>query len=236
MDTFTTHTTTPNPSTSTRPIGAPTPVSAPALRLLPGGLAPWDLRRARPRDEQAVVALYDRLSTESRYRRFHGIPGDRVVRAEAERVAHCTDGDWSWVAATYDGTVVGVVRLVRAADGSHEIAVVVDDDWHGRGVGGRLVRWALASGARAGVRSVIARVQGDNTAALGLFRSLPGARAAFDDGEILVTVPTVAPARPAADDRRGAGRLAGRRWGRTPLSSEAPATGAVASAALRRLA
>lgn len=252
MQTFTTHTTHTTHTTGTTPTTHPTgnvgkapaadsgPVpaiaSAPELRVLPGGLRPWDLRRARPRDEQAVLDFYDRLALESRYRRFHGIPGDRVVRHEAERVAHGTDGDWSWVAADYDGTVVGVVRLVRAADGDHEIAVAVDDAWTGQGVGRRLVRWALAFAGDRGIDTVVARIQGDNLAAHHLFRSLPGARATFDDGEILVTVPAVAPGRPFAAERRGGPRFLGRRRGPAVLPSETPAAGWSSGAGLRHLA
>jgi hypothetical protein len=82
----------------------------------------------------------------------------------------------------------------------------------------------------------VARVQGDNLAAVGLFRSFPGARAAFDGGEILVTVPSAAPLHPVADGRRTSARLAGRRRGRTVLPSEAPPAGWGSGAGLRHLA
>ncbi len=172
-------------------------MTSPRFRTLTGGRHGVTVRRARRSDEAGLLALYERVSPESRYRRFHGVPGARIVRLEAHRVTHGGDGTQAWLAVAPDGTVIGCVSMVPGRDGAHEIAVLVDDAWTGRGIAGRLVDEALAQAARAGVGTVVAWVQGDNAAAVHLFRSRPGARARFEDGEIKVDI-AVVPAPTAA--------------------------------------
>lgn len=164
--------------------------TAARFRRIPGGHDGLDVRRARPSDEALVLDLFDRISAESRYRRFHGMPGDKVIRLEAQRVARGAEGLWAWVATAPDGSVIGTLSIVEGHDGEFEVAVLIDDDWQGHGLAGRLARTSLAFAAEQGVGNVVAWVQGDNQRAVHVFRSLPDAKATFADGEIRVDVPT----------------------------------------------
>jgi RimJ/RimL family protein N-acetyltransferase len=70
--------------------------------------------------------------------------------------------------------LIGVARFVRLRDDPHaaEAAIVVADDWHGRGVGSKLAG-ALAARARGrGIRRFTATMSSDNEPALRLMRRL----------------------------------------------------------------
>lgn len=70
--------------------------------------------------------------------------------------------------------LIGVARFVRLPDdpGTAEAAIVVADDWHGRGVGSKLAG-ALAARARGnGIRRFTARMTSDNGPALRLMQKL----------------------------------------------------------------
>jgi RimJ/RimL family protein N-acetyltransferase len=70
--------------------------------------------------------------------------------------------------------LIGVARFVRLPEDPHtaEAAIVVADDWHGRGVGSKLAG-ALAGRARGrGIRRFTATMSSDNEPALRLMRHL----------------------------------------------------------------
>src|SRR3954451_16194424 len=70
--------------------------------------------------------------------------------------------------------LIGVARFVRLPEDPHtaEAAIVVADDWHGRGVGSKLAG-ALAARARGrGIRRFTATMSSDNEPALRLMRRL----------------------------------------------------------------
>ncbi len=84
------------------------------------------------------------------------------------------------VAATIDDAkgehIVGVVRLARPVGEfdapEAEAAVVVRDDFHGRGVGRELLRWMVLLARRMQVKTILAVFQSDNDSAIRLFREL----------------------------------------------------------------
>ncbi len=67
-----------------------------------------------------------------------------------------------------------MARLVNdpSHPGESEIAIVIRDDVHGRGLGVELVEAVLERGRREGVRTALAQVQSDNHRALRLFQGL----------------------------------------------------------------
>src|SRR3954466_4299122 len=70
--------------------------------------------------------------------------------------------------------LIGVARFVRLPEDPHtaEAAIVVADDWHGRGEGSKLAG-ALAAGARGrGIRRFTATMAADNLPALRLMEKL----------------------------------------------------------------
>ena len=107
------------------------------------------MRPIEPSDRHALALGFERLSPESRYRRFL-TPMSELGESQLK---YLTDVDHhnheALIALTEDGSLVGVARFVRVADDSAtaEAAVTVADDWQGRGVGTILTR-ELARRAR----------------------------------------------------------------------------------------
>lgn len=139
------------------------------------------------------MRLHGRLSDESRYRRYHAAKGDlttsdlryltevdghRHMALVAEVPPPHLDGVAGavadWVGPEEVPELAGVARIV--ADPAHpaeaEVAIVVRDDVHGRGLGAELIEGVLAHGRREGVRTAVAQVQADNHRALHLFQGL----------------------------------------------------------------
>jgi amino-acid N-acetyltransferase len=101
------------------------------------------LRRARPRDVEAIHALLERYAAQGLL-----LPRTREqVRALVP-----------WLVVAWDGQeIVGCGALRRYATGSAEIgALAVAAHWHGQGVGRVIVDALLEEAQRAGVRRVFA--------------------------------------------------------------------------------
>ena len=151
-------------------------------------------RDIRPTDKAALVRFHQQLSVETRYRRYHAAKGDLTtsdlryltevdghhhVALVAEVPPPELDGVAGPVAdfvGEMGGTpdLAGVARIVGdpAHPGESEIAIVVRDDVHGRGLGVDLIEGVLARGRDEGVRTAVAQVQADNHRALRLFQGL----------------------------------------------------------------
>lgn len=63
-----------------------------------------------------------------------------------------------------EGRPVGVARWMEGVDGPPELSITVIDEYHGMGVGSRLMDALLALARRRGVRRIIADVLRENTA------------------------------------------------------------------------
>jgi RimJ/RimL family protein N-acetyltransferase len=152
---------------------------------------PLRLRPARPDDLQRLGEMLERCSPETLYRRFHGTTHE-PMRHEMQRVAAPATHERrrSWVATSDDGTVRGTGTLAWHDDGTPEIALLVEDAWFRRGVGRSLIDRLAGDARRSGAAVIVARVQGDNLRAVKFLRAVaPGARIAFDSGELAITIP-----------------------------------------------
>jgi GNAT superfamily N-acetyltransferase len=85
------------------------------------------------------------------------------------------------------GEVIGVARYDRSpADPSTaELAIVVEDDWQGLGVGRQLLAELTRLAAQRGVAVLTATVQPDNERVLGLIRRLLPDSTVTPDGDVL---------------------------------------------------
>ena len=121
------------------------------------------IRPGLPSDRDVLVKAFDRLSPESRYRRFFA-----PVKAMSGRLLdHLTSIDYvdhfAWAAISADPgpepVGVGVSRYIRMPDdpAAAEMAVTVVDDWQGRGLG-RILLDALVLEA---LENGIIRFEGD---------------------------------------------------------------------------
>jgi len=125
------------------------------------------LRPIVPDDKARLVGAFERLSPESRYRRFMA----PIAELSDEQLAQLTELDYrdrfAWVALSLDEPGlpgVGVSRYVRAPDEPDvaEAAVTVVDDYQGRGLGRLLLEVLGAAALENGIRGFRAYVQEDN--------------------------------------------------------------------------
>jgi acetyl coenzyme A synthetase (ADP forming)-like protein len=132
------------------------------------------LRAPAASDAGALVEFFSRLSSESRYQRFHG-----VRRADESLVANLLDPDWAnrgallGVLAGSEGRdeVVAVAEYSRLRDPTcAEAAFTVADAFRNRGIGTRLLEQLAARAARVGIVTFVAEVLAENAAMLGVFR------------------------------------------------------------------
>jgi L-amino acid N-acyltransferase YncA len=119
---------------------------------------PRSVRGLQLADHDAVVALLRRCSAATLQRRFHANTDgvSYVTRLLADVTQEIGYG--AWVA----GRCIGLASLHPCNESSAEMAVLVEDAWHQRGVGSALAS-ALARHARQeGWTSLRADVHGDN--------------------------------------------------------------------------
>jgi RimJ/RimL family protein N-acetyltransferase len=132
------------------------------------------VRPIEPGDKGLLKAGFERLSAESRYRRFLH-PVKRLTEAD---LAYFTEVDHTdheaLVAVGPRGTeLVGVARYVRLDDPqAAEVAIAVLDDWQGRGVGTLLMHELTNRARAAGVRRFAATCLADNAEVIDLLRRL----------------------------------------------------------------
>ena len=161
---------------------------------------PVSTRPARPDDGPLFCRLWDRLSPETVYRRFHAPL--RSPPADAHRFVEVDHDLREALVAVVGGEVVGVARYDRspADPATADVAVLVEDGWQGVGVGRQLLGELTELARRRGVRTLTADVQTDNDRAVGLVRRmLPGASLRSESGVCAVRIPlSSAPASAAA--------------------------------------
>jgi GNAT superfamily N-acetyltransferase len=155
-------------------------------------------------DATLFCRLWDRLSPETVYRRFHA-PLRRPPLG-AERLVRVDHDMREAVVAIVGDDVVGVARYDRPASDptTAEVAVVVEDAWQGVGVGRQLLEQLTGLAARRGVRTLTATVQADNDRVVRLIgRLLPGSTFTPDaDGYTVESPLTPAPRPRASSDPR----------------------------------
>ena len=129
------------------------------------------VRPLRHGDVGTVMAVFERLSEQSRRARFNG-PKPRLSTAELEQLARVDSTRHVLVAYLEDDPQpVALARLVR--DGrSAEIAFEVADEHHRLGIGSTLTAELLADARAAGITEITALVSSDNSAAVALLRRI----------------------------------------------------------------
>ncbi len=155
-----------------------------------------ELREVRASDKDAIATGFDKLSPESRYRRFFSARN----RLSASDLRYLTEVDHhdheAVIASDQHGQPVGVARYVRGDDqASAEVAVAVVDEWQGRGAGTALLERLIRRASENGVERFVALVLEENEEAIDLFRSVSGETGRprrTPDGylELVIEVPT----------------------------------------------
>ncbi|MGW7299667.1 GNAT family N-acetyltransferase [Streptomyces sp. NPDC054829] len=150
------------------------------------------VRRADPRDVEAAKAMHERCSTRTLSRRYHGPVGD------ADRyLNHLLSPRYGRTLAvqTASGRIVGLGHLLWDGDET-EVALIVEDAWQRRGIGGELLRRLVRMAESAGCASVYAVTQASNTGMVAAMRGL-GLPLDYqiEEGTLVITARLAAPPR-----------------------------------------
>lgn len=179
------------------------------------------LRLARPSDAPRVRAFLERLSPETRRRRF-GTPQPQISASLVRHFIFPDPRQRMIVVATapLEGTerIVGLADAAFLRSGLAEIAFVVADELQGRGIGHLLAQAAAALAARHGARRLKADISGGGVPALGVMRGLGPTVSTWEDGSSVAYATLPAPAEDDGRDAVGpfgsfAERFRGRRAG-----------------------
>jgi GNAT superfamily N-acetyltransferase len=119
-------------------------------------------------DVPDVLAMYERCSADTRYRRWHGhastFPAAYLRDLVTESAEHVG------VAARRDGLLVGVASAAAVSADTREIGILVEDGWQRRGVGGALLSALLDRCAGLETRYVRAEVLSGDAGLLEVLR------------------------------------------------------------------
>lgn len=210
------------------------------IRRLADG-TPVRLRALRRDDREKLRRGFERLSPQSKYRRFFSTPA-HLSDASLDYLTN-TDG-WSHVAIGAElgapdadtSYGIGIARFVRGADDPTvaEAAVAVIDEMQRRGLGRLLLRELVAAARERGVTTFVCHVLPDNEPVRGLLADLAAESAPrLEDGLLTyrLAIPDVLPDegpiyrlfRLAADGMRVVfRRLPGPAAGGTATAGESP--------------
>jgi GNAT superfamily N-acetyltransferase len=146
------------------------------------------VRPIRPDDKQGLLQAFERLNSDSRYRRFFS-PATSLTAAQLRYLTevdhHMHEALLAIDPQTSEG--LGVARFVCSPDDPTiaEVAVVVADDWHRRGLATALLTDLAARAREEGVERFSASVLAENAPAVELFRHMGDTRkSAADQGVV----------------------------------------------------
>jgi RimJ/RimL family protein N-acetyltransferase len=147
------------------------------------------VRRIAPSDADALAAMYERLSPRSRERRFLSAP-PQLSPEDLRYLTHVNGGRHDALVAFDPGTgeLVGEARYVREPGrrDTGEVAVVVADDWQGRGIATALLTELTKRARRHGLRRYTAIVSTDNEVVLDALAGLGGEPMPAGDGQVIL--------------------------------------------------
>ena len=145
------------------------------------------LRPITPADKPLLAASFERLSEESRYRRFFTTM-NKLSAAQLDYLVDVDHHDHEAIVAVdpESGEGLAVARYIRSKENAEaaEVAITVADDWQGRGLGRALLDRLTYRARREGVRRFTALVQSDNRASLGLLTGVGDTTRRYDSGVV----------------------------------------------------
>lgn len=139
------------------------------------------IRPIQAGDEPLLIHVFQHLSSDSIYMRFHEplkAASSTKIKALAadivDKSLHDGFGLLAFVDLEDDGEVpIGGARYVRLDERTAEAAVTVRDDMQGHGVGSLLLSLLVEQARREGIEKLVAVVQAQNRAVLKLLRKAP---------------------------------------------------------------
>ena len=154
------------------------------------------IRAITPDDKDRLLQAFHNLEAESVYTRFfHSKKSltDAELKAATEIDFEKTVALVATVGEGDDEVIIGTGRYISFGDArplpSAEVAFVVEEDYHGQGLAGRLLRHLAAIGREKGLARFEAEVLSENKAMLTVFErgGLP-MKKAFDGGNLHLTL------------------------------------------------
>jgi RimJ/RimL family protein N-acetyltransferase len=127
-------------------------------------VAQFTVRPASVADARPMAELFAAVAEER-----SGIATEPPVDVEERTAQFAADIDGSIVAVA-DGRIVGFIHIEAARYGVGEIAMLVDGDWRGRGVGSTLIQAAVGWARDHGLHKLNLEVWPHNTAAVALYQ------------------------------------------------------------------
>ncbi|SNS98994.1 L-amino acid N-acyltransferase YncA [Noviherbaspirillum humi] len=171
-------------------LGTPDAVSGDRIRLNDG--ASVALRGALPDDAEAIQDMVRHLSDHSRYQRFFNPLRELEPSLLARFARSDPRGHMTLLAATNeDGAerIVAMAQYVADADSdTADFAIVVSDDWQGRGLARRMLRRLICVARAAGLQRLRGEVLSTNRPMRHLMRALGFDLLRHEDGPGLVRV------------------------------------------------
>jgi len=160
------------------------------------------IRPIRPDDRERLQAGFERLSERSRYMRFQS----PVAGLSDRQLSYLTAVDHHDHEAlvgvdTDTGDLVAVARFVRVSDGVAECAIVVADDWQGRGVGTTLLDRLVDRAREEGFERFTALLLAENTDALRLLERLGNTEERRAGSQIELDIALPEPRQPSPELR-----------------------------------
>ncbi len=148
------------------------------------------LRLLEPDDAPLIRKFYWRLSPDTVYRRFLSPvapPADRLVAKLVDVDHHHRDA----LIGLDEQGIIGIARYgVDPSGSNYEVAVVVADEWQGKGLGRLLVRRLAHIARLRGISTFHATMLGDNGPVHALVRSVtPRAKMRFTGGYVEAEIP-----------------------------------------------
>ncbi len=154
------------------------------------------MRVAGPSDAPLVAALHARCSPAARRSRFLS-PTPRLASSQLDELLYGETGSGQAVlAVTADGgSAVGLANLDIHGDARARFAILVENAWHGRGLGTALLRRVADMATEQGAAELTAVARPEDLGVTRLLRRA-GLRPAAEivDGEVRVRAPLPAPA------------------------------------------
>jgi len=147
------------------------------------------IRPIEPDDREELAEGFERLSAESRYRRFFA-PVPALSARDLDYLTDVDHRDHEALVATdaATGAGIGVARYVRTAPEVAEPAIVVADDWQGRGVGTLLLDALVGRAREEGIRRFEAPVLASNREVIGLLERVGSTKARHAGREIELSI------------------------------------------------
>jgi len=143
------------------------------------------VRAIEPEDKDLLIGAFERMSEDSRYRRFFQ-PIHELSDSNLRFLTEVDHHDHEALVALDDDEAVGVARYVRSLEkpSRAEVAVSVVDDYQGKGVGGGLLERLVDRARDEDVTHFTALVQAANPSAVRILSTLGATETHREGGEV----------------------------------------------------